>query len=509
MTSHCRPSTRSRGIRRRSRARPRRAHESGDDRRRRGRRAGRADPRGWLAPGRRCAAEPRHAAGRRASRARRLPSRASGSSSRPRSTGDLAVRARLVICRARRTRTTSASCTCASSQRTAAADRPAARRPVRPAAVERRRRARLRRATHARAAGRPRALVSGRPTPTPTISRRRSSQRNAARAAAQAAASRCAAVRRACTAPTCSRCSRAFWQMRARTSTPRWRNAAADLLGAQPPLAGPRVLLAGAPVDRRRLHAAIEAHGAVVVAEIEPVGQLRRGTRRRDRRRPDRGARRQVPSATRSAPRHAGRRRRTRARRELLDDGIDGVVFVAARPTTRVRLGLPARCARCSTTRACRTCVLDGRRVRAADRRPTRERVAAFVREARAPREARAVAEKQLESTVAAAAFQKEWFADLRRRVFDERSRTRCCRPTCRSSCSTCSSARRSATSGGRRSSPPNARRRRISTPWRPTGYHRRPVPLLQPRLRRRRGTAACRSRRGAGCRRRACSAPG
>jgi len=31
------------------------------------------------------------------------------------------------------------------------------------------------------------------------------------------------------------------------------------------------------------------------------------------------------------------------------------------------------------------------------------------------------VAEKQLESTVAAAAFQKEWFADLRRRVFDER----------------------------------------------------------------------------------------
>jgi benzoyl-CoA reductase subunit B len=31
------------------------------------------------------------------------------------------------------------------------------------------------------------------------------------------------------------------------------------------------------------------------------------------------------------------------------------------------------------------------------------------------------VAEKQLESTIAAAAFQKEWFADLRRRVFDER----------------------------------------------------------------------------------------
>ena len=31
------------------------------------------------------------------------------------------------------------------------------------------------------------------------------------------------------------------------------------------------------------------------------------------------------------------------------------------------------------------------------------------------------MAEKQLDSTVAAAAFQKEWFADLRRRVFDQR----------------------------------------------------------------------------------------
>ena len=31
------------------------------------------------------------------------------------------------------------------------------------------------------------------------------------------------------------------------------------------------------------------------------------------------------------------------------------------------------------------------------------------------------MAEKQLESTMAAAAFQKQWFADLRRRVFDER----------------------------------------------------------------------------------------
>jgi hypothetical protein len=31
------------------------------------------------------------------------------------------------------------------------------------------------------------------------------------------------------------------------------------------------------------------------------------------------------------------------------------------------------------------------------------------------------MAEKQLEATIAAAAFQKQWFAGLRRRVFDER----------------------------------------------------------------------------------------
>ena len=31
------------------------------------------------------------------------------------------------------------------------------------------------------------------------------------------------------------------------------------------------------------------------------------------------------------------------------------------------------------------------------------------------------MAEKQLQSTLAAAAFQKQWFGDLRRRVFDER----------------------------------------------------------------------------------------
>jgi hypothetical protein len=39
-----------------------------------------------------------------------------------------------------------------------------------------------------------------------------------------------------------------------------------------PPLEGPRVLLAGAPVDGTALHAAIEAEGGVVVAELSPFG---------------------------------------------------------------------------------------------------------------------------------------------------------------------------------------------------------------------------------------------
>jgi hypothetical protein len=47
---------------------------------------------------------------------------------------------------------------------------------------------------------------------------------------------------------------------------------AADVLGRRPPLHGPRVMLAGAPVDGPQLHAAIEAHGAVVVTEPGPWG---------------------------------------------------------------------------------------------------------------------------------------------------------------------------------------------------------------------------------------------
>jgi benzoyl-CoA reductase/2-hydroxyglutaryl-CoA dehydratase subunit BcrC/BadD/HgdB len=47
---------------------------------------------------------------------------------------------------------------------------------------------------------------------------------------------------------------------------------AADDIARRAPLTGPRVLLAGAPVDSAALHAAIEARGAIVMAEAGPWG---------------------------------------------------------------------------------------------------------------------------------------------------------------------------------------------------------------------------------------------
>jgi hypothetical protein len=63
----------------------------------------------------------------------------------------------------------------------------------------------------------------------------------------------------------------AFWQL------PPERYAAlagvaAESMAGRSPLEGPRVLTAGAPVDSTGLHAAIEAEGAVVVAELSPYG---------------------------------------------------------------------------------------------------------------------------------------------------------------------------------------------------------------------------------------------
>jgi benzoyl-CoA reductase/2-hydroxyglutaryl-CoA dehydratase subunit BcrC/BadD/HgdB len=47
---------------------------------------------------------------------------------------------------------------------------------------------------------------------------------------------------------------------------------AARAIAARPALVGPRVLLAGAPVDGFELHRSIESHGAIVVAEVGPWG---------------------------------------------------------------------------------------------------------------------------------------------------------------------------------------------------------------------------------------------
>ena len=63
----------------------------------------------------------------------------------------------------------------------------------------------------------------------------------------------------------------AFWEM----DPDRYAEMASDAatrIAARPPLAGPRVLLTGAPVDRHTLHERIESHGAVVVDELSPWG---------------------------------------------------------------------------------------------------------------------------------------------------------------------------------------------------------------------------------------------
>lgn len=63
----------------------------------------------------------------------------------------------------------------------------------------------------------------------------------------------------------------AFWQMDPdRYAT--LATAAAEALNPQPCLRGPRLLLAGAPVDGTALHTMIESRGGVVVAEASPWG---------------------------------------------------------------------------------------------------------------------------------------------------------------------------------------------------------------------------------------------
>lgn len=100
-------------------------------------------------------------------------------------------------------------------------------------------------------------------------------RREIARAnAARAAARRLVALRRGAprvTGTDVFPLLAAFWE----TDPDRYVEMASDAasqIAARPPLAGPRVLLTGAPVDGQTLHQAIESHGALVVAEVGPWG---------------------------------------------------------------------------------------------------------------------------------------------------------------------------------------------------------------------------------------------
>jgi len=63
----------------------------------------------------------------------------------------------------------------------------------------------------------------------------------------------------------------AFWQVPAKRYAPLAEAATVEIAG-WPSLENPRVLLAGAPVDSVNVHAAVEAAGGVVVAEVSPFG---------------------------------------------------------------------------------------------------------------------------------------------------------------------------------------------------------------------------------------------
>jgi hypothetical protein len=63
----------------------------------------------------------------------------------------------------------------------------------------------------------------------------------------------------------------AFWEMEPDRYV-EMAGEAASRIAARPPLAIPRVLLTGAPVDGPTMHQGIESHGAVVVAEVGPWG---------------------------------------------------------------------------------------------------------------------------------------------------------------------------------------------------------------------------------------------
>ena len=111
--------------------------------------------------------------------------------------------------------------------------------------------------------------ASGR-TPSADDLRREIARANAARAAAR----RVIALRRIAPRVTGTEAFpllAAFWEMEPELYVEMAGDAAGRIAG-RPPLAGPRVLLTGAPVDGQTVHQAIESHGAVVVAEVGPWG---------------------------------------------------------------------------------------------------------------------------------------------------------------------------------------------------------------------------------------------
>ena len=288
--------------------------------------------------------------------------------------------------------------------------------------------------------------------------------------------SRSAASFRASREPKSFRCLRRSGRW-SRIGTWRWRTTLRAAIATRPPLAGPRVLLTGAPVDGHELHEAIESHGAVVVAEVGPWGSGAAGDDVRvdddpvaalaDKYRADAiGAR--TPAASLRAL-DGGHARRRRCRRRVAAAGRCGV-----------RLGLSGAARRAAGARH-PACLSSRRPARA----PTAADHARSTRWCPLPRRCRrrGMADKQLEATTAASAFQKQWFADLRRRVFDERQPYALLQADVPFELFDLLTFQRSATSGGRRSSPPNARPRvsrrdgrRRSARW--------PVPLLQPRFR-------------------------
>jgi len=111
--------------------------------------------------------------------------------------------------------------------------------------------------------------VSGR-APSGDDLRREIARANAARAAARRLVALRRSVPRVAGAEVFPLLA-AFWDM----EPERYAAMASDAamrIAARAPIAGPRVLLTGAPVDGQILHEAIESHNAIVVAEVGPWG---------------------------------------------------------------------------------------------------------------------------------------------------------------------------------------------------------------------------------------------